>query len=334
MTGPVAKEAQSQIVTGSPGEKDAKEAATAPKYGEVWQQIQSKFGARAEKPREIKKNLGKDDFLRIMITQMRHQDPTQPFKAEQMATEMAQFTNVEQMHNMNQTLSKIASQSNPMERLAMTGMIGKTVTVDRERFPHAEGSGDTLSFVLPRGASGARLSVLSEAGEVVHEKDMGALTKGEHSYSWDGTKKNTLPAKSGTYYFRITAKDEKEQSINIDAQMKTRVVGVSFEAGEPVFLVGNLSRPDKVTMQNIVRIEDAGMLAPAQLQKPEDAGQQKVPDLISFKKGEGSRTMQPGEIPPEVQRVLAGMQQQNAINQQPVADTEKGFPSGLGKQDD
>src|SRR5436189_6449824 len=104
--------------------KDAKESSTDAKFGEVWNNIQAKYGAKAEKPREIKKTLGKDDFLRIMITQMRHQDPTQPFKAEQFASEMAQFTSVEQLQNLNQGLAKMANANQPLERLAMTNLIG------------------------------------------------------------------------------------------------------------------------------------------------------------------------------------------------------------------
>jgi hypothetical protein len=60
--------------------RDTKEAATDPKFGEVFSQIQAKYGEKPEKPREIKKTLGKDDFLKIMITQMKNQDPRIPLK--------------------------------------------------------------------------------------------------------------------------------------------------------------------------------------------------------------------------------------------------------------
>src|SRR3954467_1313029 len=125
------------------------EAATAPKFGEVYNQIMTRYGEKTEKPREAKKTLGKDDFLRIMVTQMKNQDPTNPFKAEQMATEIAQFTSVEQLQNVNQNLNKMAAQNKPLENMAMTNLIGKTVTIDRERFPHLEGQPEALTFNLP-----------------------------------------------------------------------------------------------------------------------------------------------------------------------------------------
>src|SRR3954463_10245304 len=134
-------------------QKDAKESSTEAKFGDVMSAIQAKYGAKPDKAREIKKTLGKDDFLRIMITQLKNQDPTSPFKAEQMATEMAQFTSVEQLQNINQNLGKLQNAQQPLERLARTKMIGKIVTIDRERFQHVEGQNESVTFNLPKDAS-------------------------------------------------------------------------------------------------------------------------------------------------------------------------------------
>src|SRR5580698_201739 len=86
---PVAANAPLENTTGAAGsggylaeDKDTKKAATEAKFGDILQNIQARYGAKVEKPREIKKTLGKDDFLRIMITQMQHQDPTKPFDAQ------------------------------------------------------------------------------------------------------------------------------------------------------------------------------------------------------------------------------------------------------------
>jgi len=145
--------------------KDQKTASTAPAFGDVWKKMQAEYGVKAEKPREIKKTLGKDDFLRIMVTQMQHQDPTSPFKADQMAQQMAQYASVEQLQNMNSQLSKMTTQNQPLERLAMTGLIGKVVTVDKERFPHTEGNKDTLGFELPKDAAQVKKAPRATSGK-------------------------------------------------------------------------------------------------------------------------------------------------------------------------
>ena len=327
--------------------KDA-ESSTSPKFGEIYQQIQAKYGARPEKPREIKKTLGKDDFLRIMITQMRHQDPTNPFKPEQMAAEMAQFASVEQLQNVNQNLAKMTSQNQPLERLAMTNMIGKIITVDRDRFPHTEGINDSLAYVIPKDASEVRVAIVAESGETVFEKNLGPQKAGESTFSWDGLKINSLPAKTGNYMLRVEATDERGQSMQTDSKTQARVIGVSFEGSEPVFLIGDAKRQDKVTLRNIIRIESDSAVLPSSSSPAQTAGAgsvpaQKAPNFISFQKGVGSSNLTPEKVTPEIAAALERFQQQNPTNSageqnvpQPGTvenNSEKGFPNGLTDPD-
>ncbi|MFZ9595695.1 MAG: flagellar hook assembly protein FlgD [Bdellovibrionia bacterium] len=224
-------------------------------FGDSLTRFQAQYGAKAERPREVKKTLDKDDFLKIMVTQMKNQDPLNPFKSEQMGTQIAQFTSVEQLQNANQNLGKIASQNRPLEQLAMTNLIGKVVTVDRERFPHVEGQNDLLSFHLTQDAKTLEAVLLSETGEEVYKKDLGETKAGPVTFSWDGIKSNSLPAKTGNYLMRITAKNDRDASIEVNPRVQARVIGVSFEGSEPVFLVGTAEHQEKVTLKNLAKIE-------------------------------------------------------------------------------
>jgi len=89
--------------------------ATAPKFGDVWNKIMAKDGVQPEKPREIKKNLGKDDFLKLMIAQLKFQDPSKPFEMEKMGSELAQLSNMEQLQNLNSTLKQMVTKDAPLE---------------------------------------------------------------------------------------------------------------------------------------------------------------------------------------------------------------------------
>ena len=329
-------------------ERAAPDSTTDPKFGDILNQIQSQYGAKPEKPREIKKTLGKDDFMRIMIMQMRNQDPTQPFKAEQMAAELAQYASVEQLQNLNQTVGKLIQNQNPMERLAMTNLIGKTVTVDRERFPHADGETHSLNFALPSEAKNVKAQVWNEANEMVFEKDLGSLKQGDSSTIWDGKLSNGLAAKAGGYRLKIDARDERDMPIQINTKMNSRIIGVSFEGQEAVFLVGNPASPDKITMKNITRIDDSGQglqtglipgarsladasavqgtaadsktAAPAasdgqaQNEAPSPAQSAGQPasgsNYFTFQKGVGSQSLDQRKLSPEVRQQLALYEQQ------------------------
>jgi flagellar hook assembly protein FlgD len=335
----------------APAGRDAQGSSTEPKFGEIYQQIQAKYGEKAQKPREIKKTLGKDDFLRIMITQMKNQDPTNPFKAEQMATEIAQFTSVEQLQNVNQNLNKMAAQNKPLEQMAMTNMIGKVVTVDKGRFPHIQGENDELSFQLPTDASNVQVAVVDEGGDEIFHKDLGTQKAGQVELIWDGVKSNSLPAKAGNYKIVVEAKDDKGRPIDINPQSQTKIIGVTFEGVEPVFLIGNAQRQEKITMRNIVKIEsDLGQLNIAEKKAvpPKGPVAPGLPkNFIPFEKGTGSAPFIPQAAPPVTPSAVAQNQniqgapgnQQTPVSTHPTsvsadAVMEKGFPNGLKESDE
>ena len=85
--------------------------------------------------------LGKDDFLKLLITQLSNQDPTSPMEDTQFISQMAQFSSLEQMTNMNESFNKMAAMINSSQA---TSTLGKTVEVDL---------GDTTSQGVVEAAS-------------------------------------------------------------------------------------------------------------------------------------------------------------------------------------
>ena len=77
--------------------------------------------------RKTSNDLGKDDFLKLLITQLSNQDPTSPMEDTQFISQMAQFSSLEQMTNMSTSFSKMADFLNSQEA---AGTLGKTVELD------------------------------------------------------------------------------------------------------------------------------------------------------------------------------------------------------------
>jgi flagellar basal-body rod modification protein FlgD len=222
----------------------------------VWKDFQARFGEKPKEARVIKKQLDKDDFLKIMITQMKNQDPTKPFDAEKLATEVAQITGVEQLQNVNKNLEKSMQAARPMEKLAMANLIGTHVLVDRNRFAYDAGTMHPVGFEIPENAEQVKVSVISaESGEVVATKELGPQEKGQVSFGWDGKKNTGIANKSGHYMIKVEATAPGGKPIQTNFQKSVQVVGVGFEGTEPMFLVGDMRNPEKIGMTNVVRIE-------------------------------------------------------------------------------
>ena len=352
--------AASQKVSGGEG---ADTKATEPKFGEIWNNIMSKNGGTFDKPREVKKTLGKDDFLKLMITQMKYQDPSKPFEMEKMGSELAQLSNMEQLQNLNTTLKQMVTKDQPLERLAMTNLIGKSVVVDRDRFPHTEGQSEALHFNLPQDAKQVSVAVVDSTGEVLFEQDMGAVRKGENSFNWDGKKANTMPAKTGSYSLMVKAVDAKGTPIAMPKNVNAPVVGVSYEGNEPVPLVGSANSPDKITLKQVVRIIDHGPVGPmGQMMIPgaiplsqtvmqpqqqsavtavsPSATQPGNKNFFTFEKGMGSTNVDPSKLNVDARRALEVYEQQareaaEARDAEAASESgEKGFPNGLSEGPD
>jgi flagellar basal-body rod modification protein FlgD len=246
-----------QSLASKPQPEKTQRREEAPQFKEVWQQIQTQYGKKPAAIEGRKNSLDKDDFLKIMITQMRHQDPTKPFEADKLGAEMAQITSVEQLTNLNQALGKMSTQNKPLERLAMTSMIGKTVTVDQSRFNHIQGQNASLSFDLPIKSQNVEVELISERGETVYREDLGEMVPGRRSFVWDGKGDSGFPAPAGNYFLRVIATNERGVSVPVSSQQKTQVMGISFQGEEPVLLVGDSKNQRRITMENVVQIEES-----------------------------------------------------------------------------
>ncbi|MBA7687154.1 hypothetical protein ES703_95614 [subsurface metagenome] len=87
------------------------------------------FNKSLSQAREIKNSLDKDDFLKILLTQLTHQDPTRPLEDKEFVAQMAQFSSLEQISNMNAELVKVF---NLLIRSQALALLGKTVEINNQ----------------------------------------------------------------------------------------------------------------------------------------------------------------------------------------------------------
>jgi flagellar basal-body rod modification protein FlgD len=104
---------------------DINTAISAQDLANLTQQVQS-FNKSLSPTKVASQNLGKDDFLKILLTQLSHQDPTQPLEDKEFVAQMAQFSSLEQMANMNAELGRVFGLLAKSQAVAL---LGKTVEI-------------------------------------------------------------------------------------------------------------------------------------------------------------------------------------------------------------
>jgi flagellar basal-body rod modification protein FlgD len=188
--------------------------------------------------------MGKDEFMRMLVAQLKNQDPLNPLQGEQMAAQLAQFSQLEQLENINTTLAGQTQMSGAMAQAlngnAAMAALGKTVyAVGNEVVLPGDGSGSVSAEV---GGSGglATLHLYDQSGREVGSRVLGSVAGGRQTFQL-GSAAARLPA--GKYTYSIEVKDSLGHSVQVQTLVTGRVDGVQYTSEGPVLTAGSLSIP-------------------------------------------------------------------------------------------
>lgn len=143
--------------------------------------------------------LGQDAFLKLLTEQMKNQDPLDPMKNEDMVAQMATFSNVAGISEMNSTLKGLASQLSTANSAQAISYVGKTVLVEgNTAYPNTDGSLDAV-LPLESDATEVTVHISDSAGNLLRTINMGAQPKGDVDIKWDGKTDDGGDAPAGPY---------------------------------------------------------------------------------------------------------------------------------------
>ncbi len=145
-------------------------------------------GANAPAPTSGKNGtqLGQQDFLRLMTTQLTTQDPFNPVENTEMIAQMAQFSSVAGIAEMNQNLQTIAATLNPNRLTDAASWIGRSMLVDSDVATPIGDGNYAGQVTLPKSADQVTLNFVDENGTVVHTENLGAQAQGDLAFAWNG----------------------------------------------------------------------------------------------------------------------------------------------------
>ncbi len=183
----------------------------------------------AQTPASAQKSLGKDDFLQLLVAQLSAQDPLNPLEAQDFSAQLAQFSSLEQITNVNDTLKDINESQTALSNSSMIGLIGKAVDVPGSSFELQEaGDSISMSYILEQDAESVFVDVFDPTGKLVTTLN-GNTEAGTNLKVWDGTDGDGNPAPAGAYTFKVRSIDPEGEPIETSTFTSGVVSDVVFE---------------------------------------------------------------------------------------------------------
>ncbi|GJL51431.1 MAG: hypothetical protein NPIRA01_26580 [Nitrospirales bacterium] len=184
--------------------------------------------------------LGRDVFLRLLVSQLESQDPTNPVENEDFIAQLAQFTSLEQTTNINENLESLIGQSSQQSKMDLVNLIGREISAQGNVLSLPSTGDATLSYVLEENARTVQIDVLNENGGVIRRfNNLGSQETGPHQIIWDGNDQNGDRVEAGTYSFLPKAINPEGKEVLATTFMRDIVKSVMISEEQPLITLGS-----------------------------------------------------------------------------------------------
>ena len=190
-----------------------------------------------------KSSLGKDDFMTLLVAQLQAQDPTNPMEAQDFSAQLAQFSTVEQMFNVNDNLEALQESQIALNNNSVLNLIGKTVNTSGNNFSYGEGASVDLKYNIPTDAEKVTIEILNSSNQIIASIEQKDVKAGENLISWAGLNSEGNEVAAGDYSFNVNAKDKAGNSIEAEPLSAGMVSEVIFADGVSYAVVNGVKLP-------------------------------------------------------------------------------------------
>lgn len=165
------------------------------------------------------KTMGKEDFLKLLVTQLRYQDPMSPEDPKDFVAQLAQFSSLEQQLNANTNLVAVGKVVQHLaDSLGMSrgvALLGKTVRGVGNALTISGGRGVSASYQLPRDARQVTVTIFDASGKTIRTLELGSQSAGLRQFTWDGKDAQGKTVPDGSYSYQVRALDRQGVGLEV-----------------------------------------------------------------------------------------------------------------------
>lgn len=178
-----------------------------------------------------KQDLERSDFMTLFITQLQYQDPMKPMDSYEMASQLAQFSNMEATMQMSDNMETLLEYQTSQNNLQLLTLLGNEVQISGNRMGVVDGAATSTEFVLLDTADSCVVEIYDDADHLVWQQDRGSMSNGTYELDWDGMDLLGEVVPDGAYSYVVKAMDSVGRQIDVDYRSTGRVTGLDFDSG-------------------------------------------------------------------------------------------------------
>ncbi len=200
--------------------------------------IESASGSGAAQAAAPTKELGKNEFLKLLMAQLANQDPLKPVDNQAFIAQLAQFSSVEQLHALGGRLDTLLVAQASANQLQTATLVGKEVLYRSDQV-RLDGKPVAAQARLSDAADAVVAVVTDAAGNVVRTIPLGSRPAGDLQVAWDGRDERGGALPPGDYHVSLNATRADGKTVAAELRARGTVDAVTFEEDVPVLLVGS-----------------------------------------------------------------------------------------------
>lgn len=195
--------------------------------------------------------LSKEDFMKLLIAQLKNQDPQAPVDSKEFVTQLSQLTSVEQLTNMSEQLKNLQLATTSMMNNQASSFVGRQIEANGSKLHLGASGGASSGIQLMQPAQEVTLTIRDAQGQAQRVLELGSTKAGLTPVDWDGNADNGERLAAGAYTMTVEAKDKDGNPVVSSAQISGIVSQVSYERGFPELVVGDA----RVALANVTTIK-------------------------------------------------------------------------------
>ena len=191
-----------------------------------------------------------DNFLILLTTQLKNQDPLEPLDTNEFTAQLVRFTTVEQSIAANKNLETLINLTSASQTATAVAYLGTRIEAEGAQNSLTE-NGAEWTYTLPSEAEQTTILVKNAAGSIVFSTS-GELTAGKHSFTWNGQLQNGSSAAEGVYSIQVTSTDSSGDMMSVKTGVVGLVTGAETIDGKQMLAIGGAKVPmDGITAVSV-----------------------------------------------------------------------------------